>query len=65
MGNTTPSVQDDTVFFEQALQEYREAVGDYSTFPDLQIETQRQILERAQQLKSYVLRTDTKHSSEL
>ncbi len=49
-------VHDDTRFFEQALQEYREAVGDYSTFLDLSIETQQQILERAQQLKGYAPR---------
>ncbi len=52
----TTSVHDDTEFFEQALQEYRETVGDYSNFLDLRLETQQQVLERAQQLKDYVLR---------
>lgn len=51
-----PSVHDDTKFFEQALQEYRETVGDYSNFQDLRLETQQQVLERAQQLKDYALR---------
>lgn len=55
MVGTTISVHDDTRFFEQALQEYREAVGDYSNFPDLCDETQHQVLERAQQLKDYEL----------
>jgi hypothetical protein len=51
MAGATLHVHDDTRFFEQALQEYREAVGDYSKFLDLRLETQQRILERAQQLK--------------
>lgn len=51
MAATILSVHAETNFFEQALQEYREEVGDYSTFPDLSIETQQQVLKRAQQLK--------------
>ncbi len=50
---TTLPVHDDTKFFERALQEYREAVGDYSTFLDLPRETQQQVLVRAQQLRDY------------
>ena len=56
MHNTTIFVHDDTRCFEQALQEYREAVGDHSSFLDLCNELQHQILERAQQLKDYELR---------
>ncbi len=56
MAATVLSAHDDTKFFEQALQEYREAVGDYSTFLDLPRETQRQVLDRAQQLKDDAFR---------
>ncbi len=56
MTATILSVRDDTRFFELALQEYREVAGDYSTFPDLTIEMQRQVLQRAQQLKGFVSR---------
>ncbi len=52
----TPSAHDDTKFFEQALQEYPETVGDYSNFGDLRLETQQQVIERAQQLKDCALR---------
>ena len=58
MASTTIFVQDDTRFFELALQEYREAVGDHSSFLDLCVETQHQILERAQQLKEYERRRE-------
>jgi len=57
MVSTTLYVHDDTRFFEQALQEYREAVADYSKFLDLRLETQQRILERAQQLKTYEVRS--------
>ncbi len=53
---TIPSVHDDTEFFEQALQEYRDSVGDYSNFLDLRLDVQQQVSERAQQLKDYALR---------
>jgi len=53
MAGTILFDHDDTRFFEQALHEYREAVGDYSKFLDLGLETQHRILERAQQLKDY------------
>ncbi len=56
MAATIFFVRDDTKFFEMAPQEYREAAGDYSTFPDLSIEAQQQVLERAQQLKGFVPR---------
>lgn len=55
MAGKTLFVHDDTKFFEQAQQEYREALGDYSNFQDLRLETQQQILQRAQQLKDYAL----------
>ena len=51
LGTTFHHVHDDTGFFEQALQEYREATGDYSKFPDLHLEAQQVILDRAQRLK--------------
>ncbi len=56
MAATILSVRDDTKFFELALQEYREAAGDYSTFPELSIEAHQQVLDRAQQLKEFVPR---------
>ncbi len=56
MTSTTILIHDDTRFFEQALQEYREAVGDYSGFLDLCVEMQHKILERAQQLKDNEVR---------
>ena len=51
MADTILFVHDDTRFFERALQEYRDALGDYSSFVELRLETQQQILQRAQQLK--------------
>ena len=53
MADTILFVHDDTRFFELALQEYRDALGDYSRFVDLRSETQQQILQRAQQLKDH------------
>jgi hypothetical protein len=44
-------MEDDAKYFEQALQEYREATGDYSRFPELERELQSAILKRAQQFK--------------
>ncbi len=41
MATITLSAYDDTESFEQALQEYREAVRDYSNFLDLHVETQQ------------------------
>ncbi len=55
MAAITPAVHDEIKFFEQALQEYRETVGDYSNFMDLRFEAQQQVLERARQLKDHVL----------
>ena len=56
MADTILFVHDDTRFFELALQEYRDALGDYSSFVDLRSETQQQILQRAQQLKDHQAR---------
>ena len=44
-------MEDDVKYFERALQEYREATGDYARFPDLPSELQSAILRRAQHLK--------------
>ncbi len=51
MAAMTHAVRDDSRFFERALQEYRETVGDYSNFLDLRLETQQQVIVRAQQLE--------------
>ena len=53
MVDTILFLHDDTRFFERALQEYRDTLGDYSSFVDLGSETQQQILQRAQQLKDH------------
>ncbi len=58
-------VRDDTKFFERALQEYRETGGDYSNFQELRLETQQQVIVRAQQLKDeWVSTISVNHSSE-
>ncbi len=58
-------VRDDTKFFEQALQEYRETTGDYSNFQEIRLETQQQVIVRAQQLKDeWVSTISVNHTSE-